>query len=237
MKNQYFGDINDYRKYGLLRVLVLEARLRCLVGWMLTSDDERTDGRFIEYLGSPSKWRHFDPELFDVLRDAVIERGSRHVTTFENSDLLPQGSFFPENVPDLLLDRDRWFERLLATSSGHDLVFLDPDNGIEVKSTPKGTKGSSKYVYWSELAALYEQGASLLVYQHFPRRPRRAFTASQACRLAQEVGVDRVLAFSTSNVLFLLAPQSKHESLLLSPAQAVAQAWNGQIDVSWEQAD
>ena len=237
MKNQYFGDVNDYRKYGLLRVLALEARLRCLVCWMLTPDDGRTDGRFIEYLGSPSKWRHFDPELFDALHDAVIERGSRNVTAFENSGLLPRGGFFSEVVPGPLPDRDSWFQRLLATSSGHDLVFLDPDNGIEVKSIPKGTKNSSKYVYWSELAALYEQGASLLVYQHFPRRPRRAFTASQAYRLAQEVGVDRVLAFSTSNVLFLLAPQSRHEKVLLSPAQTVAQAWNGHINVSWEQAD
>ena len=234
MKNQYFGDVNDYRKYGLLRVLALEARLRCLVGWMLTPDDGRTDGRFVEFLGSPSKWRHFDPELFDDLRDTVIERGSRHVKAFEDSGLLPRGGFFSEVVPDPIPDRDSWFQRLLATSSGHDLVFLDPDNGIEVKSIPKGAKNSSKYVYWSELAALYEQGASLLVYQHFPRRPRRAFTASQACRLAQEVGVDRVLAFSTSNVLFLLAPQGRHEKALLSPAQTVAQAWNGQIDVSWE---
>ena len=41
MKNQYFGDVNDYRKYGLLRVLQREANLRCVVAWMLTPDDGR----------------------------------------------------------------------------------------------------------------------------------------------------------------------------------------------------
>ena len=34
MKNQYFGDINDYVKYGLLRVF--SATHRVAVCWMLT---------------------------------------------------------------------------------------------------------------------------------------------------------------------------------------------------------
>ena len=33
MKDQYFGDINDYRKYGLLRPIIASS------GWMLTPDD------------------------------------------------------------------------------------------------------------------------------------------------------------------------------------------------------
>ena len=39
MKNQYFGDVNDYRKYGLLRALQGEGSLSTLVAWMLTPDD------------------------------------------------------------------------------------------------------------------------------------------------------------------------------------------------------
>jgi hypothetical protein len=39
MKNQYFGDINDYRKYGLLRILSDEGSMRTGVCWMLTRDD------------------------------------------------------------------------------------------------------------------------------------------------------------------------------------------------------
>jgi hypothetical protein len=39
MKNQYFGDINNYRKYGLLRAVIHATRLRLLVAWMLTPDD------------------------------------------------------------------------------------------------------------------------------------------------------------------------------------------------------
>jgi hypothetical protein len=44
MKNQYFGDINDYRKYGLLRMLQSSGGGRLLVAWMLTPDDGSRDG-------------------------------------------------------------------------------------------------------------------------------------------------------------------------------------------------
>ena len=47
MKDQYFGDINDYRKYGLLRAVVCTSGLRLMVAWMLTPDDGSTDGKFI----------------------------------------------------------------------------------------------------------------------------------------------------------------------------------------------
>ena len=40
MKNQYFGDINDYRKYGLLRILSTYGPIKTAVCWMLTPDDE-----------------------------------------------------------------------------------------------------------------------------------------------------------------------------------------------------
>ena len=46
MKNQHFGDISDYRKYGLLRALQSSGDGRLLVAWMLTPDDGSRDGGF-----------------------------------------------------------------------------------------------------------------------------------------------------------------------------------------------
>ncbi len=45
MKNQYFGDINDYRKYGLLRAIQSKGEARLLVAWMLTENDGSRDSR------------------------------------------------------------------------------------------------------------------------------------------------------------------------------------------------
>jgi hypothetical protein len=50
MKDQYFGDINDYRKYGLLRAILDSGRFKLFIAWMLTPDDGTTDGKFISYL-------------------------------------------------------------------------------------------------------------------------------------------------------------------------------------------
>jgi hypothetical protein len=44
MKNQYFGDENDYKKYGLLRMLAGEVKMKTAVCWMLTPDVEVGDG-------------------------------------------------------------------------------------------------------------------------------------------------------------------------------------------------
>jgi hypothetical protein len=40
VKNRYFGDINDYRKYGLLRALTNYGEIKTAVCWMLTTDDD-----------------------------------------------------------------------------------------------------------------------------------------------------------------------------------------------------
>lgn len=55
MKNQYFGDINDYHKYGLLRLLGGGGELATAVCWMLTPDDGRSDGGHTGYLHAPEK--------------------------------------------------------------------------------------------------------------------------------------------------------------------------------------
>ena len=64
MKDQYFGDINDYRKYGLIRALQAEAQLKVLAAWMLTPNDDRRDGELRAYLQEPGSWQQFDPELY-----------------------------------------------------------------------------------------------------------------------------------------------------------------------------
>ena len=55
MKNQYFGDINDYRKYGLMRVLAQRSSLALGICWLITEDDEHGDGELRAYLSNPSR--------------------------------------------------------------------------------------------------------------------------------------------------------------------------------------
>jgi hypothetical protein len=41
MKNQYFGDVNDYREYGSLRVLTGLVGMSTAICWMLAPNDGR----------------------------------------------------------------------------------------------------------------------------------------------------------------------------------------------------
>ena len=73
MKNQYFGDVNDYRKYGLLRLLAGGGTLRIGVCWMLTPNDSGPDGKKTEYLDDRNRdeWQCYDHELYEFLRRKV----------------------------------------------------------------------------------------------------------------------------------------------------------------------
>ena len=232
MKNQYFGDVNDYCKYGLLRCLQACGDLRLLVAWMLTLDDGGSDGRKTRYLEEPKRWERFDPELYNGLREALRLPGERGVHHIEGTSLLAEAEYFRELVPDEKQQRHKWGSNLAEAARGFDLVFLDPDNGLEVPSKPLGRSGSSKYVYWHEIEAVWELGASLLIYQHFPRRPREAFVLDLARELGERIRPTSLEAFATRHVVFFLAAQPQHAEQLATAEDAVTAKWTGPISLS-----
>jgi hypothetical protein len=232
MKNQYFGDINDYRKYGLLRLLSGGGEIMTAVCWMLTPDDGRTDGRHTKYLEQPAKWRKFDPPLFDHLRQLVLGQNLRDVRSAETPAILPSCRFAPGLLPDDAEGRGRYFQAFKDIARGCDLIFFDPDNGIEVKSKPCGRKDSSKYVYWQELVEAFDAGHSLLIYQHFPRVKRESFIDRVGRELVEKTGTQEVFSFRTPRVLFLIAPQRRHEEFFQVRSQRVAKIWGSQMKVT-----
>jgi hypothetical protein len=232
VKNQYFGDINDYRKYGLLRQLSGAGQISTAVCWMLTPDDGRTDGSLVTYLHQPATWRRFDPELFDCLKDLVLGQNRRDVRAAESAGILPTCRFFDEVLADDRAGRAAYFESFFELAQGCELIFFDPDNGIEVKSKPYGRKGSSKYIYWRELTASFSRGHSLLIYQHFPRVPRRPFIDAKARELVEKTGADEVYSFRTPRVVFFLVPQERHREDFREGSQKVADVWATQIELS-----
>jgi hypothetical protein len=235
VKNQYFGDINDYRKYSLLRNLVGPGDLETVVCWALTQGDGRSDGSRIRYLEDPDQWRRHDPIIFDCLRDQVMREGRRCVSALEASGVIPNCRFFSEPLSDEIAERERYFDRLAEFAEGADLLFLDPDNGLGVNSIPRGRKHSSKYVYWEEIGQLYESGVSLLVYQHFPRVNRDDYVRGLLGAAASRLGVRSVLSFRTSHVLFLLFPQPEHNRTLGSNAKRVLTRWRRQVQVGFHE--
>jgi hypothetical protein len=225
MKDQYFGDVNDFRKYGLLRRLCGPAKLKLGVCWMLTMSDGTGDGEFRKYLREAKKYRRCDPELFDWLDAEVKELDDRRVERIENSGLLANAEFFSQELPEDFDKRKTYFDACADKFRGCDIVFFDPDNGIEVKSIAKGKPCSEKYVYWDELRAAFKHGASVLAYQHFRREPRDKFIDDAAQAMGGNLKALRVFSFRTPHVVFLLAAQPRHVNGFREAVQGIEMSW------------
>ncbi|HUL00851.1 MAG TPA: hypothetical protein VLX29_08355 [Nitrospirota bacterium] len=229
MKNQYFGDINDYRKYGLIRMLSDTGKLRVGICWMLTQDDGRTDGKFVDYLRKRNTYGSYDPPLFDALATCLHSSKQREVCSAEQAGIIPGAVYYPHLLTDHKNQRSEYFAQFSETSKACDLIFFDPDNGLEVSSKHKGTKDSCKYLYWDELQKVYAEGQSVLLYQHFRREKREAMIATLSSQMMSRLGAPSVLAFRTPHVLFLLIPQQTHLSFFEKRAQEVAKRWHPEI--------
>ena len=228
MKNQDFGDSNDYLKYVILRTLLSGGSLRLSVNWMRTAAIEAAASPRT-YLDDNDKWKKLDPDLYVALKSLLGPDVTPKLALIESSGLLPRATFFSKLCPDGSHDRANWGVEMIGSCAGADLVFIDPDNGIETPAKIPGSKNSSKYALWSEIERLWLKGASLLIQQHFPREDRDLFATRIAAELKQRTGASDVLVFRTSQTMFLLAVQNRHQAAIRRGLSTQATRWGTRI--------
>ena len=228
MKNQYFADINDYLKYGILRAIA-NSKLKICLCWMLTEEDNRNDGGKIQYLQDSDKWRKYDPALFDVMKWS-IENNKRSIDVAEKKCLIPDATYHPTLLTDDRDEREQYFKELTDISAASDLIFFDADNGMEVKSVKKGNKNSSKYLYWDEVER-FADTHSILVFQYFPHQKRKEFVERISQRLKAVSYSTSVTALITSHVGFFLVQHSLHEGRLKEAFLKGMKIWYPHISV------
>ncbi|MFC1914914.1 hypothetical protein ACFLWK_01515 [Chloroflexota bacterium] len=231
MKNQYFGDINDYKKYALLRLIGKIGKIRTLICWMLTPDDLKPDGHRIQYLNEPNVWRKFDPELYDFLRQQVVVQKDRNIFSIENSELLHNCYFYSDVISDEIEARKKFSSKIPELSQGIKLLFFDPDNGLEVKSVPPGKRKSSKYLYLNEVNIFFSLGYSLMIYQHLPPKPRIPYIDELQTRIKNATNAKSVFIYSTQFSLFLVIPQSDHKLIFENINESITRIWGKHIVV------
>jgi hypothetical protein len=238
MKNQYFGDVNDYCKYGLLRLLAGDGSLRTGVCWMLTQDDNGPDGKKTEYLKDDqlNLFRHFDPDLYDFLRGKIheheTERVSRDVKNFTDRQL-KNAKFHGESLSDARENREAYFRRMWSqfATSQVDLIFFDPDNGLANNNNSKspkmkGTMNSSKNLFRDEVSESLNKGFSVLFYQHFDRTSRSDLVARLGSELAAMTPIQKSYSFWTPHVVFFLVPLEKHMEMISNAiVRVLASRW------------
>lgn len=230
MKDQYFGDINDYRKYGLLRTLIRVSQLRLGVCWLRTANDNRNDGEFRKYLNEPNRWRKFDSGLYTTMQRLLDPSITRSVLLADEWRILPNAVYNHSYIRDDKYNRDIYFAKNWDLFKACQVIFFDPDNGLEVPSVKYGGRGSAKYLYWHELMATYAMGFSIVLYQHFPRKPRSMFTSSVAIDIVKLLKAPLVDSFQTAHVVFFLIAQPEHVALFDKVHDEVLRSWRGQIN-------
>lgn len=175
MRNQYFGDIGDYGKYGLLRFLA-SGGVTIAVNWYLMPDDSSSnDGNMRGYLEKDVN-RRYDPELYDVIK-TLCAQGRRDIRSFEKTGAIPNAIYFSEQIPssvkgdriDYLMSRRSWHDEARRICSPAKLVFLDPDIGLR-DGRPSADRDAGKYVYASEICDYYDAGQDIVYYCHRGRR-------------------------------------------------------------------
>jgi hypothetical protein len=235
MKNQYFGDRTDYIKHSLLRHLPLD-EIGLAVHWTRTLDDSSTDGKHIAYLEKSDEWRHYDPLLFDKIKERIVDN-DRRLDHFEEFGLIQGATFCYDEWTASPEQRKHSNQSFICKLKKEQLVFYDPDNGLETKNTnPKG-RNSHKYVYFDDLAFAWQGQHSILLYQHFPRVSREEYLGTLMYRISNRLGCqEKIIAVSTSFAAFLLIPQERHAETLRTALMSFAVKWSPHTSLYFEQA-
>ena len=215
MQERYLGDSHDFLKYALLRHLNGELGLRLGINWYLTRPElvdrpGNNDGGMRQHLKG-STWKATDPELLEAI-GRFDDPASRSLANVAAWGMLPADTtYFAEEVATT--NRAAWHSRALDALGGTDLVFLDPDNGLEVASMSARTK--PKYALFDEAKAYLDAGKAVVSIQ-FARQcdpvERARTVRSRLCGDAALLPVIRGRV--APNILFLtLAPAELTDAL------------------------
>lgn len=213
MQNKYIGDAGDFSKYLLLKN-ICKTNLILGINWCWVKDEKNKDGKFTGYLDSIDN--RLDPELSKSLKIIISNPKTRTIRSIESSDILPSNTiFFSEEIP-LETKRFEWHDKSLQSLKECDVIFYDPDNGLEINSIGKLHPKAVKYVYFDEIRETYKNGKSIVIYQHTNRSTNannqiniRVDQLSD-CLSINKKDIRVVLSSSGTTRYFLIIKQPKH---------------------------
>ena len=232
MQNRYAGDVGDFGKYGLLRCLCGEPpRLSLGVVWYLVSDEPHVqDGKHTRYLARDRerRFRASDPELYDALRKVVSDR--REIAAVERSRVLGDAAFFSKPVDTG--NRDAWLREALNAVAGRELVFLDPDNGLEMGATRLDSPHGGKFCGYQEVREFFYAGASVALHQHLGQSDPVESQVAWLCRELTGKVAPPLPPFAlqfhrgTTRVFLVLLQQRHAETIRRGIKRLMASPWH-----------
>ena len=222
------------------------------VVWYLVPDEtHNSDGKHVHYLDpsayNQERYRDCDPTLYDTLRE-IVQSNRRSVSSIREYQVLPWGTRFYEATltfdrPDnqghytrehRVARRKAWLQDALKLTAGCDIVFVDPDNGLEVQVDPCQRRGP-KYVFFDELLPYVERDQSLVIYHHLGRQGSawdqiRGRLTQIKSKLGREAFA--LLYHRGSARVFFVVPAPRHRANLVSRAEMLMQSsWSRHFEI------
>ena len=225
MQERWAGSVGDFGKLALLRQL-MEGR-RLAICWYLTGQSNHEhERRYFDYLDRPGDFRHLAPEIFDVLKEITSDNRSEtsRIAALENSGLLNGALFHSKKVPKRASLRQLWAKELIESTSEADLVFLDPDNGIQ------GRRITPKHVALAEIAALRRQGRALVIVQ---RQSGRQAEPKFIAEKLKSLGCRRIelIRFRLVSSRFFVV--ADHDVAISERIASFSRKWGNWIQTYW----
>jgi len=153
--------------------------------------------------------------LYKFLKDKLKKRQRKvsHLQEYFSSNGLhfrycPHGDSLDRKFTNK--HRDTYFRSIPNKDLKEAVILLDPDNGLEVKSA--GPKTLHKYVTLEEVEGLYQrmnETSLLVLYQHLPRKHRKAFLYSTAATLQNILKCPLPYSVSDGLIAFILIAKTK----------------------------
>jgi len=153
MQNKYFGDIHDFYKFYFLKEITKDYSLG--IHWCLYPNElENNEGNKSLTLKEKNK----DLKLYELLIK-YRHKGVKYIKPY-----FPKKTKYYEQELDNNIDNKIYEEEAIKILKYQDIIFFDPDTGIEVPSMKKSEK--YKYITYELILKFWNMGKSLIIYQH-----------------------------------------------------------------------
>lgn len=226
MRDEHLTDEGAYVACALLRALCARPGApRVGVNWYRVGQgapDRPTAGH--RHLSDRTRWAAVDPPLLDRLAELhrrAATTGLR-VADVERAGLLPPGTIhFSDPVPEDRASRAVWHRRAVQHLAPAEVVFLDPDDGLEMPVLPISARQDRRTVALDgEIADHLARGQSVICRQRKPPASWPQIMGTLRPRLASLPGAPPPAAVKFGDRAYLLlAPDADALERLLAAAR------------------
>ena len=218
MQDSYVGNIADFAKYALLRVLTgITTEGECLslgVVWYYNGPGEPGPVQRWDYLCDPDKHQTCDEDLFERLQ-VFTNPEKRSISKVMDLGILGDAVPFCDDVSRG--PRADWLGSALERTEESCIVLVDPDTGLAPPS--QQGRNSPKHAYLHEVKPFVERRQTVVVYQSDWRRKKGDTRDHEMRRWRDELPNGLPLAAAprivgTAQCVFIVLAASEHVELI-----------------------